>query len=40
MKKYTLNEKEFILRKIPNMAWEKIPESLKDFWLNYKNVKL
>jgi hypothetical protein len=35
---YTQSQKKYILSKI-KMKWDKIPEALKIFWVEYKNVK-
>jgi hypothetical protein len=35
--KYTPEQKKYIQSKI-KMKWEKIPEGLKIFWTEYKNV--
>jgi hypothetical protein len=36
---YTPEQKKYILSKI-KMKWDKIPEALKIFWLEYENVKV
>jgi len=39
MKTYTEAEKKYIMSKIPDMKWDCIPEGIKDFWINYRNVR-
>lgn len=36
---YTEEQKEYILSKVTDINWEDMPKSIKDFWVNYKNVK-
>lgn len=36
---YTEEQIKFIMSKIPDIKWEDIPNELKQFWVNYKNVK-
>lgn len=38
--KYTEEERLFITKKIPNMHWNKIPRSLKEFWLEYRKTNI
>jgi hypothetical protein len=36
---YTPEQKKYILSKV-KMKWDNIPEVLKIFWTEYKNVKV
>lgn len=37
--KYTTQEKALIKSKVKGIRWDAIPESLKQFWINYRNIK-
>lgn len=39
-KKYTYKQKKFIKSKVKKIKFEDIPESICEFWLNYKNKKI
>lgn len=36
VRKYTQEEKQYICSKITNMSFERIPNSLKEFWLEWR----
>jgi hypothetical protein len=35
-KEYTLEEKTYIMSKIPDMKWKNISDIIRDFWLEWK----
>jgi hypothetical protein len=35
---YTDEQKAFILSKVKDIRFDAIPEGIKRFWINYKNV--
>lgn len=37
MSKFTDEEKEYILSKVIDIPWRAIPDSLKIFWINWRN---
>lgn len=37
--KYTTQEKALIKSKVKGIAFDKIPKSIKDFWVSYRNIK-
>jgi len=39
MKAYTEADKKYIMSKVTGIRWEAMPESLKQFWINYKNLQ-
>ena len=36
MKHYTEEEKKYICSQITSLKWDDISDSLKDFWLDYR----
>ena len=38
--KYTAEQRTYILSKVKDIRFDAIPEGIKDFWINYKNVNL
>jgi len=37
--KYTEEQKAFIKSKIKGIAWKDISEAMRQFWINFKNIK-
>ena len=40
MKKYTKIEREYICSKVKRIKWSQISESLRDFWVDYRNKEI